>query len=200
MFSGGLDSTFMLYYYLTQTDYSIHAHHISLRYPSEPRWEEEELAARRIAQYCQRFRAFDYTESRFDFGFKHYAGRDSDTQLLVAAKVAPNLRGEVHVAIGWENSDLDLPINQYRMENHITQKLWKALCDSIDYPFGESVSRDLLFPLMDMNLNKKMMLNLLPKELIDMTWSCRKPIRNESGSKPCGECKPCRTIRSAIKN
>lgn len=195
MLSGGVDSCYMLYYYLTQTDHNIHAHHISLRYPSEPRWAEEDMASRRIIEYCRSIRAFDYTESRFDIGFKRYVGRDSDTQLLVASKVAPNLHGEVHVAIGWEKSDFELEVNRSRAANKTTENLWNALCDSMDYPMGENVSRTLLFPLLDMDIDKQQMLQKLPPKLVHLTWSCRRPIREEDGStKPCGQCKPCQTI------
>lgn len=200
MLSGGLDSCYMLYYYLTQTDHDIHAHHISLRYPSEPRWAEEDIASRKIVEYCRSIRAFDYTESRFDIGFKRYVGRDSDTQLLVAAKVAPNLHGEVHVALGWENSDFELEVNQHRAKNKITENLWNALCESIDYQMGEHISRTLLFPLMEMNMTKATMMTALPKELLEITWSCRRPVRDENGhSFPCGKCKPCQTILNAIR-
>jgi 7-cyano-7-deazaguanine synthase in queuosine biosynthesis len=198
MLSGGLDSCYMLYYYLTQTDHAIHAHHISLRYPSEPRWKEEDIASRKIVEYCRSIRAFDYSESRFEIGFKRYVGRDSDTQLLVAAKVAPNLRGEVHLAIGWEKSDFDLEVNRQRAKNKVTENLWNALCDSIDYPLGEHISRKILFPLIEMDLDKSQMIAALPDELVDMTWSCRRPKKDEHGiTHYCGVCKPCRTISAA---
>ncbi|MDD3595656.1 hypothetical protein [Sulfuricurvum sp.] len=198
MFSGGLDSCYMLYYYLTQTDYAIHAHHISLRYPSEPRWSEEDRACRQIVEYCRQIRSFDYSESRFDIGFKRYAGRDSDTQLLMAAQVAPNLRGRGHLAIGWEKSDFELEVNRQRAKNKVTENLWNALCDSIDYPLGEHISRTILFPLIEMDIDKGKMIAALPNELVEMTWSCRRPRKDESGiSQPCGKCKPCQTIRFA---
>ncbi len=197
MLSGGLDSCYMLYYYLTQTDHDVHAHHISLRYPSEPRWAQEDVASRKIVEYCRNLRAFDYTESRFDIGFKRYVGRDSDTQLLMAAKVAPNLRGEVHVALGWENSDFELEVNRHRAKNKITENLWNALYDSIDYPLGEHISREILYPLMEMNMTKARMMAALPQELREITWSCRRPVYDEDGeSRPCGQCKPCMTIRN----
>lgn len=198
MLSGGLDSCYMLYSYLTQTDYAIHAHHISLRYPSEPRWEQEDSACRQIVKYCHQIRPFDYSESRFDIGFKRYVGRDSDTQLLMAAKVAPNLRGEVHVALGWEKSDFELEVNQQRAKNKVTENLWNALCDSIDYPLGKHISRKILFPLIEMNIDKSQMIAALPDELVDMTWSCRRPQKDEHGViYYCGICKPCQTLRAA---
>lgn len=198
MLSGGIDSCYMLYYYLTQTDYAIHAHHISLRYPSEPRWREEDEASRKIVAFCQRIRPFDYSESRCDIGFKRYVGRDSDTQLLMAARVAPNLRGNVHVAIGLQIDDAETELFQQRMKNNTVQKLWNALCESMDYPHGEQVSRELLMPIMEMNITKKEMMEAMPKELLDLTWSCRRPKYNEDNKAyPCGVCKACCHIKQA---
>lgn len=197
MLSGGVDSCYMLYYYLTQTNYTIHVHHISLRYPSEPRWEQEDIACRNIVGYCRHIRPFDYTQSRFDIGFKRYVGRDSDTQLMVAAKVAPNLKGGIHLALGWEKSDFELEVNRQRAKNKVTENLWNALCDSIDYPLGEHISRTILYPLMELDMDKGKMIAALPDELVKMTWSCRRPVRDSDDNIiPCGECKPCKTIRS----
>lgn len=196
MLSGGVDSCYMLFYYLTQTNYAVHAHHISLRYPSEPRWEQEDIACRNIVEYCRLIRPFDYTQSRFDIGFKRYVGRDSDTQLMVAAKVAPNLKGDVHLALGWEKSDFELEVNRQRAKNKVTENLWNALCDSIDYPLGEHISRTILYPLMELDMDKGKMIAALPDELVKMTWSCRRPVKDaDDNIIPCGVCKPCMTIR-----
>ena len=196
MLSGGVDSTFMLYHYLTQTEDAVHVHHISLRYPSEPRWPEEDAASRKIVEYCREIRPFGYSESRFDLGFRRFVGRDSDTQLLVAAKVAPNLEGEVHVALGWQYRDIEATV-QRRYD--VSQKLWQALCDSMDAPFGERVSRKLLFPLYELKVAKREMIRLLPHELLRLTWSCRRPVRSENGiSRVCGTCHACRDIAEAM--
>jgi 7-cyano-7-deazaguanine synthase in queuosine biosynthesis len=31
----------------------------------------------------------------------------------------------------------------------------------------------------------------LPRELLEMTWSCRRPVRAAEGFRPCGSCKAC---------
>lgn len=198
MFSGGVDSTFMLYHYLKNTDLNVHVHHISLRYPSEPRWKEEDIASRRIVEYCRKIRPFDYSESCFELGFYKYVGRDSDTQLLMASKVAPNLEGEVHVAIGWHNKDHTSIIERER-RIRVTQNVWHALHDAYDPLFSNSVSRELLFPILEMGISKKEMIKMLPRELLQMTWSCRRPIKGDKGiSRPCGKCHPCKDIKEAL--
>lgn len=200
MFSGGVDSTFMLYHYLKNTDYNIHVHHISLRYPSEPRWEEEDMASRKVVEYCKNIRDFEYTESRFDIDFYKYVGRDSDTQLLVASKVAPNLKGNVRVALGWQYRDIRSDVFTGRMDNKVSEKLWSALCNSMDAPFGENVSRKLLFPLIYLKMTKKNIIQEMQGELLKLTWSCRKPIVDENScSYPCGHCRVCKQIKETLK-
>ena len=199
MFSGGLDSTFMLYHYLKNTDYKIHVHHISLRYPSEPRWQEEDISSRRIVEYCRKIRSFDYSESRVDIGFYKYVGRDSDTQMLMASKVAPNIKGQVAVALGWQYSDYQEDLLNGRAQNRVTERLWEVLCESMGEQFSRHVSREILLPLVEMKVSKKEMIQLCPKELVALTWSCRRPKRDEKGvSRPCGECHPCKEIKEAV--
>lgn len=199
MFSGGLDSTYMLYHYLKNTDYAVHVHHISLRYPSEPRWQEEDVSSRKIVELCRKIRSFEYSESRVDIGFYKYVGRDSDTQLLMASKVAPNLKGEVHLALGWQSSDHQDDLLNGRAQSQVTEKLWDALCESMDKPFNQNISRVILFPLIEMKLKKKQMITMLPRELLQMTWSCRRPIKSKEGvSRPCGKCHPCTEIKEAL--
>lgn len=200
MFSGGIDSTYMLYHYLMHTEYKVHVHHISMRYPSEPRWQEEDVATRNIIKLAKKIRPFHYSESRVDFGFYKYVGRDSDTQLLMASKVAPNIKGKVSLALGWLYSDYLEDLENGRAENKVSEKLWDALCNSMDHKYGEHISREILLPLVEMKLNKKELIEQLPQEFLKLTWSCRKPQKGENGvSVPCGKCHPCRSIKEVLE-
>ncbi len=51
----------------------------------------------------------------------------------------------------------------------------------MDLNFGKNISRELLFPLLDMRLFKKDMIRILPNELLRLTWSCRKPSKTKDG-------------------
>ena len=53
MFSGGLDSTYLLYYYLSRTSLPLHVHHISMRYPHQQRWRAEDPASESIVAWCK---------------------------------------------------------------------------------------------------------------------------------------------------
>lgn len=199
MLSGGLDSTYLLWHVLQNTRGPVHAHHISLRTPNEPRWAEEDAATLKVVEWCRReLRPFDLTESRFDISFTRYVGRDSDLQLLVAAKVAPNLQGAVRVALGWQKDDLDNALFRERFNRGLTQAVWQSLCESMDGEWGRGVHRALWFPLIDAGIGKTEMLERLPPELLAVTWSCRSPLKSDFGlSSPCGVCAPCRGLKRA---
>ena len=110
MFSGGIDSTYLLYHYLRDTSHPVHVHHISFRYPHIQRWRAEDPAAEKIAAWFkENLRSFEYSTSGFDLDFP-LVGYDSDLQLLVASKVALHLGSErITVALGWSTEDLERP-------------------------------------------------------------------------------------------
>jgi hypothetical protein len=201
MLSGGLDSSYLLYYLLVDTNYEIHTHHISLRYDVEPRWAEEDTATNNVINYCQKIRNFSSSESRFDFrGFGH-VGWDSDLQVLVAARVAPNLRKKVRVAIGWTCDSVNKLIVKSRLERNVTANIWTACRNSVDKPERRKLLNEKLwFPLVDMGMYKKDILRNCPDDLVDLTWSCRKPVKKDGKSVPCGKCFVCKEILAARKS
>ncbi len=69
LFPGGMDSTYLLYYYLTQTNLPIHAHYISMSHPRIYRWQLEDLAVKNIIEYCnQQYRAVSHSQSMVEIG------------------------------------------------------------------------------------------------------------------------------------
>ncbi len=198
MFSGGVDSTYLLHHYLAHTDHPLHVHHISLRYPHLQRWRMEDPAVRSILGYCrERYRDFDYSESRFDLDAFNLIGWDSDLQLLVASKVGPNLPGDgVTVALGQCLGDLESPEVQERFRRQTMSKLWLALRESVLK--GEKLNPDLARPLIDLGLTKADIFQKMPADLLRLCWSCRKPdFAGEVGS-PCGYCQACQKNERAL--
>lgn len=191
MFSGGVDSTYLLHHYLTKTDFPLHVHHISLRYPQFNRWKAEDPAAQNILAYCRdHYRGFDYSESRFDMPPFRLIGRDSDLHLLVASKVGPNLPGsKITLALGQCLEDIESPVAQDRIRRQVLPNLWKALIASNDN--GDKLNPVISRPLIDQRIPKKEIYSTLPPDLLKLCWSCRMPVfRGETGY-PCGRCQTC---------
>tara|TARA_B100001093_G_C26691975_1_gene955239 strand:+ start:345 stop:914 length:570 start_codon:yes stop_codon:yes gene_type:complete len=180
MFSGGLDSTYMLWHYLTKTYYAVHTHHVSIQ-NRELNFKKEYESTEKIYAYCKNnFRDFKTSESKFIFDFP-YPGWDSDIICLVASRLCPNIRAE-KVVMGWVKDDLNRPVVIDRMKRKVTSNLWESLANSCDFPIPPTVD----YPLI--GKTKQEIINELPKELMDLTWSCRK-----GGLRPCGKCHSCKT-------
>jgi 7-cyano-7-deazaguanine synthase in queuosine biosynthesis len=185
MFSGGLDSTYLLWHYLTNTKHDVHAHHVHIE-NLEPNYKQEAAATEKIYAYCKnKYRDFRTSESRFEFKFP-YPGWDSDIISLVAARLAPNIRAD-KIVMGWVKDDLERPVVVERAKREVTHKLWEALRNSCDYPTPEKLD----YPII--GKYKHQLLSELPKELADLTWSCRK-----AGPVPCGKCHACKAAKSLI--
>ena len=189
MLSGGLDSTYVLYKYLTETDLPIFVHHISMRVRGEDRWKAEDTCIHHILDHCKQYRSFSYTQTIYDFGLP-YTGWDADIQVTVAARVAANLDAEtVVVTLGINADDYKRSEIVDRAERNVLTNLWSAMLASIDEFRRVHIHPTLHLPFKD--VPKWKMLEEMPDELIAMTWSCRKPIYTETTATPCGRCHAC---------
>ncbi len=194
MFSGGLDSTYILWYYLTKTNYNVHVHHIILKNTLSDRWKNEKLAVNRIIKYCKNnYRPFTYSESGFDFFNFSIVTWDVDVAGFVGTMVARNLvlyrnnkpiENKIDICIGTCKDDEIKLRRQLGILNGIVRNA--TLLEPNISPVVERVAN---------NTSKKEMLELLPRGLSDLTWSCRSPRNNT----PCNKCKPCKIINKAKK-
>jgi len=192
MFSGGLDSTFILWFYLTKTKFDVHVHHIRIRNSISKRWEKEDEAVKNIIEYCkENYRKFTYSESAFDFfGFPN-VNWDVDVAGFVGTMVARSLiiyRNEeplnrpMTICVGACKDD---GINEHRQLGILDGIIRNSsLLEPTTTPRAERIAS---------NMTKKQMLEKMPKELSDLTWSCRIP----KAGKPCGKCKSCKIINKA---
>ncbi|MEE8476887.1 MAG: hypothetical protein V3S19_00875, partial [Gemmatimonadales bacterium] len=159
MFSGGIESTYLLYHYLRNTSHPVHAHHISIRYPHQQRWRAEDPASEKIVAWCkENARDFEYSTSRFELDFPR-VGVDIDLQVLVASKVVLNLgRKRVTIALGWSVDDLEHPHARARSERDVTATLWRTLCQSIaglgSAVAGLHVNEEIAKPILVRGLRK----------------------------------------------
>jgi len=187
MFSGGLDSTYLAWKFLTQNK-KIHLHHISIRNDTLFPWEVQDKACKKIIPYFkERGFNFEYSESVFEFFGLRSVGYDIDLQLVCAQKVAQNLRPyKVDVCIGLTTHDINRTPTAVQKIPQI-QDIWRPLLVRARVG-GDNINTSIQFPLVDDNITKPEMIKDMPKDLLDLTWSCRTPADN----KPCGSCHACR--------
>ena len=185
MFSGGIDSTYLAWK-LMSSGIFLNLHHVSIRNDSEKMWKPQYNAIFGIIKYfIENGMNFKYTQSEFHFFGWSQIGFDSDILLLAAQKVAQNFVGEVEVILGWNPADMLRPRIADRAKRNVTANIWSALVQSAP---NRDMIADLKYPLIEWDKTKEEMIQEMPKDLLDMTWSCRRPVDGN----PCGRCHACK--------
>ncbi len=195
MFSGGLDSTAVLYKLLTDeqyADYNIHVHHMHLR-NVEHRAIAEAVAIKKILDYFNEynFKTFDFTESVIETfflqppKFKRFIF-DSDMMAFFAANICLCDQSIKKIAIGHTQTDILLADNLV-----LRRERMQKILDASFFP--NEITAEWFSPLVE--LTKQETSDILPKELRDLTWSCRWPIYDENNTPlTCGKCLTCKEM------
>lgn len=186
-FSGGIDSTYILKYLLTETDDTVIAHHVHMK-NHENRWREENIACQNIVEYCKNnFRDFTYSVSTVDrTGMKHI-GYDIYTAAAEMGAASHNVKFLIgdypdHVYFGMHTGEFGRGNSDDKSELYINQVL-EANCHATKIP------RYKRHPL----LSKKESIDYIGEDLYNMTWYCRRPVNGLR----CGGCKACLEVANA---
>lgn len=185
MYSGGLDSTAMLVKLLEETKDELRVHHIRLA-NKESRADAEQAAAERIVAWCrERYRPFRYSESALDFSALDAIPIDYLCIAFVACQVAIDTPGCNRIAVAALSRDTDIESRSARQ-----RRVFETLYDCYRArKLGESEVQ-WIYPVY--HATKAELAASLPRPLVDLTWSCRRPVRESNGSfRPCGTCKAC---------
>ena len=198
MFSGGLDSTGALWQLLQNKENQIHIHHLHL-INKEKRAKAEHISVKNIISYISKDYKVKYSESYHEYPYYSYLSMinnnamalnqnfmfDSDIYNFIAGTICLSLPKIKTIAIGRTKSDSSLDVEQRAIRGNKLLELFTTNIKKV-YPVG--------------HLTKHEIYDMLPKELRDMTWSCRIPIYiDENTIKECGKCKTCLEL-NMIKN
>ena len=189
LFSGGIDSTGVLYKLLTSQEYmrySIHSHFIKIINRENRHIAETRAVESCVAWLKENCRSFTYTENLMDFSsFKNFLLWDSDITFFMAAEIiAASDNMYKYVAHGVTKTDVDFANYGRRIERSTN------ILTSIVSSYNKSIEK--LYPIKD--LTKQQVWDMLPDELRKHTWSCRRPIYTGDTHKPCGMCKTCKQM------
>jgi 7-cyano-7-deazaguanine synthase in queuosine biosynthesis len=184
MLSGGLDSTAMLVRLLTESDEPLRVHHIHMD-NAERRAAAEQAAVEAIVAYCRaHYRPFRYSESGLDFRALEAIPIDYLAIAFVACQVAIDTPGCNRIAIGALERDTDIE-NRSARQRRVFDALYECYrARKLGEPTVEWV-----YPVY--RETKAALAARLPRELLGLTWSCRRPVRTASGYAACGACKAC---------
>ena len=184
MFSGGLDSTAMLVKLLKETDEELRVHHIRMA-NRESRAEAEQAAVERIVAWCRdRYRPFRYSESALDFTALEAIPIDYLSIAFVACQVAIDTPRCNRIAVAALARDTDIE-NRSARQRRVFETLYECYRAR---KLGEP-QVEWIYPVY--HATKQELAARLPRELVELTWSCRRPVRDGAGWRPCGACKAC---------
>jgi len=181
MLSGGIDSTAMLVKLLTRSTDELRVHHIRM-INREKRDLAEHRAVEGIVAYCRtHYRPFRYSESGLDFSALEAVPIDYLSIAFVACQVAIDTPGCNRIAVGTLAADTDI-MNRTARQKRVFEVMYECYrARKLGEPRVEWI-----FPVYD--TPKAKLAAALPQELLDLTWSCRRPV---DGLRPCGVCKAC---------
>jgi 7-cyano-7-deazaguanine synthase in queuosine biosynthesis len=181
MFSGGLDSTAMLVKLLAGSD-ELRVHHIRMS-NREKRDLAEQRAVAAIVAWCRaRYRPFRYSESGLEFRELEAIPIDYLSIAFVACQVAIDTPGCTRIAIGALAADTDIENRSARQRRVFDEMYACYRARKLGEPRVEWI-----YPVY--HTPKAELAAALPQGLLDLTWSCRRPV---GGFQPCGTCKACR--------
>jgi 7-cyano-7-deazaguanine synthase in queuosine biosynthesis len=184
MFSGGLDSTAMLVKLLTETQDALRVHHIRMA-NREDRAEAEQAAVERIVAWCrERYRPFRYSESALDFQELEAIPIDYLCVAFVACQVAIDTPGCNRIAVAALARDTDIE-NRAARQRRVFDALYEC------YRARKLGEAEVQWVCPVYHATKRELAAVLPRELLEMTWSCRRPVRAAQGFRACGACKAC---------
>jgi len=191
MLSGGVDSVAVLKQLLEETDDKIYAHHIHLKnnegFNNIKRYKVEALALRKIVPYMKKtFRDFHYTESTIDVRQlvgtipPYYEEEDEEltalsfipdqTYYYLIGGILAKLSNSNSIYIGTCTEDYDSTL-QERQQN--MDQIVEGAAYGNGYPFEVNIQRP------HDKKTKRENIEYLGKELMDMVWYCRQPIKKD---------------------
>ena len=184
MFSGGLDSTAMLVKLLGASEEPLRVHHIRMA-NREGRAQAEQAAVAAIVDYCRaRYRPFRYSESALDFGELEAIPIDYLSIAYVACQVAIDTPGCTRIAVASLERDTDI-VNRSARQRRVFDTMYECYRAR---KLGEP-EVEWIYPVY--RLTKRELAAALPRQLVEMTWSCRRPVAEQGRYRPCGGCKAC---------
>jgi 7-cyano-7-deazaguanine synthase in queuosine biosynthesis len=194
-FSGGLDSTYCLWKWLTDNpNETLVVHHCNLM-NNQNRYELEQQATHNILKWLvdNKLTNFEYIETTYDIRQIKYRSLDSQVIAFINGTmlISPKYKDLTHTIMCG-------PKDEYERLGNILQRGHKdnELIRNIPViSYIKNQKRNQLQPIyMVAHMTKTEIYNATPKELRDLSWSCRTPKDN----KPCHKCHTCKQLRQVL--
>ncbi len=179
MFSGGLDSVALLANMLQHTKHKVHAHFVEI-VNQEKRAAAEKVAVEKCVNYLMRnYRPFEFSTSVYEMmlGEPKWVGPDVSAVMFMAARLCKSIGNTIDMV--W-TGHLRGPIYEYIDAGAVHAASYVGLL------------KQPIWVMPVLNFLKFDLYESIPKELAEMTWSCRYPIYVQGmPPKQCGTCHAC---------
>ena len=186
LWSGGVDSTGVLYKILKDYPDEVFAHHIHFK-NRENRWEAEKESVDKMIPWLRKnVRDFDYSESTFEIDLR-FVGWDVINAMYIGGIVAQNKKCNKLVLASPEL--IEAPEFGWRVT--IGQIL--AICTGLKAPHISQSFPAFWNPLA--YSTKKEIWSLLPDFLKENIWCCRTPKQSEGKWVECEDCITCISLK-----
>lgn len=182
MWSGGIDSTYTLAKLLKETDYNIHAHHVTL-INHEKRGESEKDACLSMIPKLKEIR--DFTSSGSSIDHSSHGGFIPFDMAVVCFEAGVCSRAAAYDST--RNAFDEWMIGTHKDEGHWATR-WKAIAPAVDaacWPMDAPK-----FVLHDLVSKKAEMEYLNNLGILHLCWFCRMPQNGQS----CCKCKTCKEV------
>lgn len=179
LLSGGLDSTYLAYSLLQETDIDV-MYVSGIQQPDKVK--AEQAALENIYKWLEKnckFKIYNKLEYNIECGGVN-ASNTKFGQISTWFYAALNMCGKYHsyVAMSFVAGD------QIIYDLKEIEKAWNSLA-----PICQKEPASLSFPLV--HYNKQYILSKMPKELVKLTWTCEFPIVKDKEYTECKLCTAC---------
>lgn len=207
MFSGGLDSTGLLYWLLKNTDDEVIAHHVIIHTSKNMSTisKIESLTARRIVTWLKKnYRNFEFEESEFKFPnrkfipphliYSYVAG------LLIINGVADRIMTGRHA-----EDTRQISCFRFAIANNIYNAV-KSYGNPVRTPGSSGISKEheyneieAMWEIPFADIGKIHIIRMLPKELFDLVLFCKNPQLIDDKIINCGTCRTCIRVKDILE-
>ncbi|WP_417827113.1 hypothetical protein [Thalassospira povalilytica] len=208
MLSGGIDSAFLLSYFLRETEDTILVHHVNL-INQERRHRAEAQACEKIVAYCRKeYRDFLYSESTVDRSGFQAMGYDVITVAAEGGIAASNY----YLKTGKMPDFWMLGLNEEEVEILGQATAEQPYTDGkptvAEQPASSRLNYILAaiaascFPnappkyLRPITRSKRELMDYMGANLVNLCWTCRRPIETPQGFQECGICQTCELMKA----
>lgn len=192
MLSGGIDSTAALAHLLTADDQPVFAHYIVKKDAESPHMAAAEThAVNRIVPYCQKaYRPFQFTHSVWDFRLPYF-GWNLTLCAFVGAQVIRSFGTGIDRYVTGVNYEHFHGLGDWERRVQEAEKTFEAAFTTSNRERLPAIE----WPLAEMT--KQQVVDTLPVDLLELTWSCRHPVptSEKNGFDVCGVCVACKTLQ-----